>query len=403
MSEIQYVWRIPPCAKYDIAGMESWLEDMAASGLFLDRDGLFLGFATFVRGTPETLRFRLEATDTTGGIFSPTNDPEEDVIELHSRMGWQYRGRWGQFYIYASDDPDAPELHTDPRVQALNLQALTKFQRTELTGIFVYAVMFVLLHGSPVCSLTVLWGLGRTLLAAGFLLSFPAIDLINLSRMTRLKGRLKRGIPMTHRSDYRPRSRAVYAGRLCRWMTGLFLAFSLMGLWADSVTEENAVDLEDWTAPLPFATVQTLFPDAHITGEGSIINSEVTHWSNWFVPENYEYTESCRVTLPDGTELYAYLAVSCHQTRFDWFAPLLARELAALESGSFFDRLFNGSPAPTVIAELDASYAASYEHHTPCVAVCDGNTVLTIRYNRELARYFSPEELAKIFLDFIRR
>lgn len=116
MSYKKYAYRIPPCSKYDIAGMESWLEDMAAKGLFLDRDGLFLGFATFVQDAPERLRFRLEATDTTGGLFSPTHDPEDEVIELHQLMGWRYRGRWGQFHIYVTGDPDAPELHTDPRV-----------------------------------------------------------------------------------------------------------------------------------------------------------------------------------------------------------------------------------------------------------------------------------------------
>lgn len=401
MKEEKYVHRIPPCAKYDIAGMESWLEDMSREGLYLDRDGVFFGFASFVRGEPEQLRYRLEATDTNGGLFSPTHDPTQDVIDLHRQMGWEYRGRWGQFHIYASDDPDAPELHTDPRVQALTIQSLTKFQRTELWGIFWYTVMLYCFHGSMLFSLTALWDWKKTLLLLVFLLSFPVLKLAGLIRMLRLKRQLKLGIPMTHRGDYRKTKAAVYTGRLARWLTGIYLAFSLLQIGGLQVTEENAVKLEDWTEPLPFATVQTLFPEAEVTPGGYFISNSVIDWSNGITPKNLDYTEWSDIVLPDGTDTYGYIRVWYFEARYDWFARCLARELAVQNAGTLFDRIIEDSVAPEPLAGVDADYAVSYFHYNPGIVLCQGKQVLLVRYSGAIGTVYTPEALAQVYINSI--
>lgn len=400
MSEIKYTYRFPPCAKYDIAGMESWLEDLAAEGLYLDRDGLFLGFATFVPGKPAKLRFRLEATDTNGGMFSPTHDPDEDTIAFHQDMGWEYRGRWGQFHIYVTDDPRAPELHTDPRVQALTIQALNKFQRTELTGIFWYSLIFWFSHGSILFTLTAAWGVFKSLLLIGFLLSFVVVKLVGLVRMLRLKHQLRQGIPMNHRADYRKTVRLVYAGRLGRWCVGIFLTFALLALGAESVTEENAVPMTDWTSPLPFATLQDFFPESEVEPEDNMIKHEVTHWSHWIVPENYDYVEWSAVR-DTGEADYFYYRVYYHKARFDWFARLYARELADNAAGTLGDQWFADAEAPVALEGIGADYAVRYYRYNPGIVLCAGNTVIRVQYDRTLERHFTPEEIARIVLDHL--
>lgn len=402
MNELQYAYRVPPCSKYDIAGMESWLEDMAAKGLFLDRDGLFLGVATFVREEPAALRFRLEATGTVGGMFSEKNDPEDEVIELHRQTGWDYRGRWGQFHIYATGDPDALELHTDPRVQALTIQALNKFQRENLFEMFFYTLLMFLFHGSIVCSLTALWGVVRTVLAMGVLLSFPVMETVHLVQMIRLKRQLKAGIPMTHRADYRRHTALNYSARAVRWIVSVFLVCSLLSLWSDDVTGDNTVALEDWTAPLPFATVEELFPEGSQFQEEGFISDEVIYWSNWIAPENYDFDEYRWVTFPDGSETSGYIHIIYHKVRFPWFAQALAREEAMLYSGSLMDRLFGDGSVPEELEGVDADYAASYYKYNPGIILCSGDTVINVRYSREIGSYYTPEEFAQLILDHLR-
>jgi hypothetical protein len=91
MAEPKYRYRIPPCPAYDIPGMESWLEDLAAKGLHLSKDGFFGLLTSFEEGPPKKERFRLEPTDRKGGLFSEEYDPEDEQVQLLHQMGWTYR------------------------------------------------------------------------------------------------------------------------------------------------------------------------------------------------------------------------------------------------------------------------------------------------------------------------
>ena len=401
MSEARYAYRIPPCSKYDIAGMESWLEDMSARGLFLDRDGLFLGFATFVRKAPEQLRFRLEATDTPGGLFSPTRDPEDEVIELHQMMGWHYRGRWGQFHIYATGDPDAPELHTDPRVQALTIQALNRFQRNQLLSSLEMFVILYLFHGSIFYSLSAAWGLFLTVLALGWLLAFPANNLLHLVQMVRLKRQLKRGIPMTHRADWKRRSWRRYTALAADWIIGIVLVCSLLTFWGEDITGENRITLDDWTQPIPFATVEDLFPDCTVREEAGLIDSDLAHWSNALASDCYDYTEWREVVSPENESFSAYIQVWYYDTRWEWFADGLARELAVQFGGTFADRLFTDRESPQPVPGIDTDYAVYYDYYGKGLILREGTTVIRIHYNLAIDQRLTPEELAQIYLNSI--
>lgn len=61
MTEQHKTRRCLPCADHDVEAMESWLTDLAAQGWFLARDGFCLAWATFVRGEPRQVRYRLTA------------------------------------------------------------------------------------------------------------------------------------------------------------------------------------------------------------------------------------------------------------------------------------------------------------------------------------------------------
>ena len=154
-----YRYRIPPCSEYNVPAMERWLEDMAAKGLHLSADGFFGLAATFEEGPPKRERFRLEPTTTKGGILSNEYAPEEDIQAFAAQMGWTYRARRGQFHIWSCDDPHAPELHTDPQIQAMSVAALGKHLRKRLSGnLFIAAMYLFVLYGDIILTAAIGYG-----------------------------------------------------------------------------------------------------------------------------------------------------------------------------------------------------------------------------------------------------
>ena len=120
-SERQTVRRLVPCPPYDVEACESWLGDMAEQGLMPERWGGFE--ARFRRETPRPVRYRLTAARLKGNVlFIPPGTPDAGEEALYEEAGWHFVCRQNEFYIYACDDPAAPELHTDPAVQALSLK-----------------------------------------------------------------------------------------------------------------------------------------------------------------------------------------------------------------------------------------------------------------------------------------
>lgn len=79
---MQTAIRIPPLSPLDIVGMERWLEQMAAKGLFLRR--YRDSFCIFTKGEPKRPRYRLEA--------NPRNlledEAPKDKTELDRCLGW---------------------------------------------------------------------------------------------------------------------------------------------------------------------------------------------------------------------------------------------------------------------------------------------------------------------------
>ena len=104
----------------DIARTETWLEDMAAQGLFFhDFSGWSilapgpLWIVLFQKDTPRPeRRYRLCPTR------PQEAEPSQETLELYAQAGWQFLRYWGtscvSYYLFYSDDPAAPEPYTDP-------------------------------------------------------------------------------------------------------------------------------------------------------------------------------------------------------------------------------------------------------------------------------------------------
>ena len=146
--KIRRVYKLCPCNAMDIEGIQTWLEDLAADGLLLEKDSIFCGFWGFIRTTPQKMIYRLEVA-ARGGIFSDSADmPREEILETAEAMGWEYVTKYRSFYIYRSFDPMARPLNTDPTVQALTIKYLRKQTWTNLILDLLYAIVLLFLRRS---------------------------------------------------------------------------------------------------------------------------------------------------------------------------------------------------------------------------------------------------------------
>lgn len=80
----KFVKKLIPFESCDIPAIQSWLEDMAAQGLFYVDCGFFC--ARFEKGEPKKLRYRLDFCDVSLGKI-----PEEKA-ELYERSSWRVVG-----------------------------------------------------------------------------------------------------------------------------------------------------------------------------------------------------------------------------------------------------------------------------------------------------------------------
>ncbi len=95
-----------PYYVYQIDAIESWLDEQARSGLFLQ--GFRLGRMRFRQDTPRPMRYRIDVKRNRGYAG------EKERIAAYAEMGWEYVcDLTPQLDIYCCADPDAPELNTD--------------------------------------------------------------------------------------------------------------------------------------------------------------------------------------------------------------------------------------------------------------------------------------------------
>ena len=402
MAETKYRYRIPPCPAYDIPGMESWLEDLAAKGLHLTKDGFFGILTSFEEGPPKKERFRLEPTDRKGGLFSEEYDPEDEQVQLLHQMGWTYRARRGQFHIYSSDDPGAPELNTDPQVQAVTMSALTQFLRKKVTNALATTILYLILYfGDILISSTLLLGTPLVLLFAGLMLWDLGCSLKALIVLVRWRNQLRRGQPLPHRSDYRRSGWRYLTTEFLR--KSLWLVFFLCTAWRVLSIEVDEPYEKIADQHFPFYTVADYYPGAEIRRTESI--SEFYTWEDLLSPENYDFREYTEVKL-NGETFDCWLSVNYHRTRWEWTARRLSRELVSHAGANAFDqtaaKIFGDEPViATEIALPDADYCAwFYKHRSDPYMVIQKNNVV-IQVNLEIpgsATEPTPEELARLIL-----
>lgn len=111
------VRKIRPTNYWRIGEHESWFSDMSLQGLHIHKMGTNL--ATFKKGDPKRIEYRIEVTDRKLINY--------EQIDLYEASGWEYVTSYQWFHVFSSPtEENVPEIHTDPAEQAFTLQRLSK-------------------------------------------------------------------------------------------------------------------------------------------------------------------------------------------------------------------------------------------------------------------------------------
>lgn len=246
--------KLAPDSVYDVAVQQAWLEDEAARGNLLDN--WWRGFAFFKKGEPRAVRYRLEPLRQEEAL------PDLERREAYRAQGWTYVATTGKaFHIWRCGDPDAPELDTDPEVQAMAYDHLNIQLR--LAHLLVWAIclgmaLVVLMTWRPVSDpLTRIvereWPWWQAMVF-GVFMPYTMWELIHWDRVHRrfLRG-LRAGVPAPRRRPYRlARLRAAVSLVL---YTGFLAAQIAMLFRPDS---RPFLPVETYGEPVPYVALADL-------------------------------------------------------------------------------------------------------------------------------------------------
>ena len=358
--KVRYLRRNAPCPSYDVERLESWLQDCAAEGLHLAKEDSFFGFLAFERGTPRTVRYRLEPKPKEDGDFY-SDRPDKSVQALCEAYGWEFVVAYGQFYIYRALRPDAREMNTDFTVQAEALKVIRRqFSVNFLVQMILMANAFVRIFREPFRYLVTFGGLytyGFVALMVGALV----LDGIRTAYIFRLRKKLKQNIPLDHHKPWKKWALAHRLGRIVAWVFALAV-FSMMVTRCTSAFMQVDTPLSDYEGDPPIVTMEEIFPGGEYVAQSMLDYNTFQHWSNSFSSENMEWKQYGQITAPDGTVYSGFMIVDYHETAAAWIAKGLAEDyfredketkhFKLLESptlGLDESRVFIGTTGPVII------------------------------------------------------
>lgn len=283
------VMKLLPVGLNDIPALEHWFEEMAAKGLHLE--DCLQWIAYFKPGSPAKVRYRLEPIDK----FQVSPKPKQEQIDLYEESGWHYVNTvWRCYYAFVADDPSAPELHTDPKIQSLTLTKL--IHRTSATTLRFFCCSFLpaVFYLFSLSVFPVFWAAALYLRPTLFVLSVllapvPFFMLLHrLLGLRRAQKQLQQGIPL----QYTPSK--PWFPLLFKVHLSLSLVVLLLWCWGYINTWEKGGNLDE-LVPFPLLTLQQveqdealeLEPMHHVKAMNVTIGSFVEH--NWhdLAPESY--------------------------------------------------------------------------------------------------------------------
>ena len=318
-----------PISVYDVTAVESWLEDLVRKGY--RPIGFAGGKVKLLPEEPRESRFRLQPLQRRKEVL----DPER--VAAYRSMGWRLVGQLGPFWVWRCDDPNAPELDTDPVVQGEGYRYLKRrmIRRTVGWGLAWLALLGFAVWTAANVSL-------RRVLDAGSWLELIARPLYSLVLMVlvvvelwldarntrRLWRTLTAGVPLERPRPYR---RQQLLGRVAYGIALAVLGLNLMVSYQDLDSSPSGWDhaertvYEEGERP----PVHTVLADLTALDGLEPLWTDVREKSLPIAPEMYAARQFAE--LPGGEQVF--LQTAYYRMLTEGLARALTAELVENRAG----------------------------------------------------------------------
>lgn len=360
--------RLIPCADYDIEGLQSYFEEMAAKGLHLKKDGIFAYFASFERGEPREARYRMDVKEKRNSIMDDDNGrPTDEQIELCGELGWEYVDSIDVFHVFRTYDASAPELNTDAALQSIAAKRVVRSQIDSVLVLCFWLLIYPVLKLDGLL-LPTMFTVGTDVMLLAFIIDIWWIvgSIARLIYLSRIKKRLEAGESIVRRVK---RSSVRYIAPRIAFAV---LAAATVCLFITRWSEANSgrIPLEEYAGELPFATIADIVPGEY-ERLGFPVTDGIQTRSDILAPVVIDFREYAAVTVSGGKAFSGGLLIDYYET----VSPRLARATA---EELLLNAKLKRHYTPIELADVGADMQAAYcdEVHMPTVILQKGSRVI---------------------------
>ena len=185
-------------------------------------------FSAFQRGEPRPIRYRAEPLRTSGPSVP------KPMVELYQDFGWTLVDEvQDSFLLFSSQDPDAPEPHSDPQLQGELWRKLYKVKRRRfwyyplnIIGINILSWMNFSMSATPM-SVSLLVTAPIKIILWTFAIIYIALGWADLRRMSQVIRRLEAGEPLESQTAVSP-PRRLNLVMFCACLASLVLLAAVL-------------------------------------------------------------------------------------------------------------------------------------------------------------------------------
>lgn len=388
--------RLAPCPEYDVECMESWLEDRARQGLFLD--GEFFTLYFFKYDQPSEVRYRLEAAAKSISIFDDHGgNPSPEMLQISQEFGWEYVTSGRDFYIFTSRDAQAREMNTDAAVQAMTIELVRRRERTNLLALTFNIILQVVIFQKGFLSVASNLG-SRLYISMILLLLWTAFNQFRkMIHLRNLRKRLGEGEGLNRRINWQEKGKQ---NRKAAFLYSIFICYFFTSLlWAGYLDASGAYDYDmaAYREPLPIATLQELVQSAEFAYDDFGVGNTLKVKQDWLAPQIISFHQTGTLRKDGEIVFKGGLVVDYFETKTPWLAKQLADEL--YRKARFNTKSYEELPAP----QLDVDSVVAFKAIFPTIIMVKGDQVVKVELYQSIEQnQWTLQEWAEVFANSLK-